>query len=144
MLRWIWNSEGTKIRLAHDNEPWTAGAEYRGDLKTFEQAKVVAKALTDSKEKGRFIATDSGGASLPAFDVIRLAEVGDPVSYAFNGDYYPCGHIVSVSKTLKRITAEDDKGRRCVFNRVRSTGCWRMNGTWSLVSGHIKKQNPHF
>ena len=70
----------------------------------------------------------------------NLPNINDPVSYAFNGDYYPCGYIKTISKTLKKITTTTGE----TFYRKRNTGCWLRNGTWSMVQGHIEAQNPHF
>lgn len=109
--------------------------ESRNDWHTFEAAKEVAAALGPD-----YIATDAGQWVSPRYDVIDLPKVGAKVSYAFNGDYYPCGEIVSISKSLKLIvTSEGQK-----FYRVRETGCWKYNRTWSLVPGHVSKQNPEF
>lgn len=111
------------------------GIESRNDWHTFEAAKEVAAALGPD-----YIATDAGEWVSPRYDVIELPKVGAPVSYAFNGDSYPCGEIASISKSLKLIvTTEGQK-----FYRVRETGCWKYNRTWSLQSGHVYKQNPEF
>jgi hypothetical protein len=76
----------------------------------------------------------------PRYDVIQLPKVGDDCSYAFNGDYYPCGQVKSISKSLKIIvTTEGQK-----FYRRGETGTWKYNKTWSLVKGHISKLNPEF
>lgn len=112
--------------------------ENRNDWKTFEAAKHVAAHL-----KGH-IATDAGSHVSPRYDVIKLPQVGDKVSYGFNGDCYPCGTIKSISKSLRLITTEDEgKGRR-TFYRVRETGMWRNDGTWCLIPGHVSKLNPSF
>lgn len=143
MLEWIWNAEGTSIRPAgNDNSKYQdAGYQNRNDLATMSMAETIAKAITASKNfEGTYIATDAGDHCHPRFDIKRLPQVGDPVSYGFNGDAYPCGHIASISKTLKVIVT--DGGHK--FYRVRQTGCWRMDGTWSLIGGHVSKQNPHF
>jgi hypothetical protein len=109
--------------------------ETRNNWHTFEAAKEVAAKLGPG-----FIATDAGPHVSPRYDVIALPKVGDLVSYAFNGDSYPCGEIASISKSLKVIvTTEGQK-----FYRVRETGAWRYNRTWSLQAGHVYKQNPEF
>jgi hypothetical protein len=126
----------TRAKVANErDESERRTAESRWDWKTFEAAQEVAAALGQG-----YIATDAGHGVSPRYDVIELPKVGDKVSYAFNGDYYPCGEIASISKTLKCITTTE--GRK--FYRVRQTGCWKSDGTWSLVSGHISKQNPEF
>lgn len=109
--------------------------ENRNDWKTFDAAKEVAAALGEG-----FIATDAGSHVSPRYDVTELPKVGDKVSYAFNGDSYPCGTVTAISPSLKVITTSEGKK----FYRVRETGSWRNAGTWSLVSGHCYKQNPSF
>jgi hypothetical protein len=118
--------------------------ENRNYWKTMGAAEEVARVLNESAGEQRCIATDAGPLVSPRYDVIELPRVGDKVSYAFNGDYYPCGEITKISKTLKQITAEDKEGKVWKFYRVRQTGCWRMDGTWSLVPGHISRLNPEF
>ena len=131
-------TDGKIIRAEVADEAARKGVgsvETRNDWKTFEAAKEVAAALGP-----KFIATDAGSHVSPRYDVQELPQVGDKVSYAFNGDYYPCGVIVSISKSLKVIvTSEGQK-----FYRKRETGSWKYNGTWSLVSGHISRLNPEF
>lgn len=108
--------------------------ENRNDWKTLEAAQKVAAHLPG------YIATDAGASVSPRYDVIKLPKVGDKVSKAFNGDSYPCGVIVKISKTLKAITTDGGD----VFYRVRQTGSWRTAGTWSLQAGHVYTQNPSF
>lgn len=115
-------------------------AENRNDWKTFEAADEVAKALGSA-----YIATDAGPYVSPRYDVIALPQVGDDVSYAFNGDSYPCGKVTKVSAfPHRRIEARDEAGRACVFYRRKQTGAWVMDGTWSLQAGHVNKRNPEF
>ena len=74
--------------------------------------------------------------------VARLPQVGDAVSYAFNGDSYPCGYITKIWKNHSRIITSE--GRE--FARV-SPMAWKQGGkrgTWSLTQGHVEKRNPHF
>jgi len=117
----------------------TDGWVSRNDFKTFEQAQEVAESA--SRYEGvDYIATDSGAYCSPRYDVIKAPQHLAPVSYCFNGDYYPCGHIKSISKTMKKITTTTGK----TFYRRRNTGCWLANGTWSMVEGHIEQRNPMF
>lgn len=111
----------------------------RHDFKSLEQAQEVADAASNF-DGIDYIATDSGYGVSPRYDVIQSPEVGDPVSYSFNGDTYPCGHIKSISKSLKVITVTD--GRK--FYRYRASGSWISRGIWFLVQGHISERNPHF
>lgn len=112
----------------------------RNDWKTMLDAELIAAALNDTVKENRYLATDAGPHVSPRYDVIELPRVGDKVSYAFNGDSYPCGEIVSISKSLKVIVTSEGKK----FYRRRQTGSWINNGTWSLVPGHISKWNPEF
>jgi hypothetical protein len=72
--------------------------------------------------------------------VVEVPKIGDAVSYAFNGDSYPCGYVTKVSKDYRIITTTD--GKR--FFRRRLSGAWVNGGTWSLVPGHRYEQNPSF
>lgn len=111
----------------------------RHDWETFEDAeKFAAKATFDLGEP--FIPTDAGSHVHPRFDVVRPPKIGDKVSKTVNGDYYPCGEIVKISKSLRRV--ETDTG--AVFWRRRKSGAWVKGGCWSMVPGHIKELNPSF
>lgn len=110
--------------------------ESRNDWHTFDAAKEVA-----AKLGADYLAIDAGVHVSPRYDVIKMPKVGDKVSYAFNGDYYPCGEIKSVSKFPHRVivTTEGQK-----FYRRGDSGSWKYNRTWSLVQGHISRLNPEF
>jgi hypothetical protein len=124
--------------------------ENRNDWKTYEQAAEVAAALGP-----KYQAIDNGAHVSPRYDVIDLPQVGQEVSYAFNGDSYPCGKIISISKGpgFRKIVAAEvgDNGdvfehvfyRRCRDGKP-TGGAWIMDGTWSLVQGHVSKRNPEF
>jgi hypothetical protein len=111
----------------------------RHDWKTMQDAEDIALLLNLHNDE-KYIAIDNGEWCSPRFDVLRMPQVGDDVSYGFNGDYYPCGKIKSISKTLKKITTTEGKD----FFRRRQSGSWVMNGTWSLIHGTINERNPHF
>ena len=113
-----------------DND-WICGH----DFKSFEQAEEVANAASVFAGID-YIPTESNG----YFEVVVAPKVNDPVSYAFNGDYYPCGYIASISKTMKKITTTDGG----VFYRKRNSGTWLKHKTWSLIDGHHSELNPHF
>ena len=87
-----------------------------------------------------WVGTDAGPHCYPRFNAQRAPNVGDDVSYAFNGDSYPCGQVVRVSKSLKVITTSN--GDR--YFRVKLSGGWRRNRTWWLTEGHVSKYNPSF
>jgi outer membrane protein TolC len=85
-------------------------------------------------------AFDARVEELKAAQAAKLPAINDPVSYAFNGDYYPCGVITKISKNFKMITTSE--GQK--FYRQGDANQWKMHKTWSLVKGHIERQNPHF
>lgn len=111
------------------------GWVYRHSFKSFEETTRVADAASNFAGID-YIPTESNG----YFEVVVAPKVNDPVSYAFNGDYYPCGYIKSVSKTMKKITTTDGG----VFYRKRNSGTWLKHKTWSLIDGHHSELNPHF
>ena len=127
---------------AYRSNPRPANIENRNDWKSLEAAQEVATALT-AKYDALYIATDAGGHVSPRYDVIEAPKVGDAVSYEFNGDSYPCGHITAISDSLRRIVATEGTTQR-VFWRRKQTGAWINGGTWSLRPGHTYKQNPSF
>lgn len=124
-------------------------AENSFRLDSFEQAEVVAAQLT-AKFGKIFLACDNGEHTSHQFGVMEAPKVGDPVSFGFNGDYYPCGVITRITPGW-RIYAEDAskpegaRRQKTTFNRKKKSSCWKMvGGTWSLVFGHVDERNPHF
>lgn len=117
----------------------TTKVSNRNDWKSFEEVCAIARALTAITGES-YVGTDAGDHVSPRYDIGTVPKIGDPVSYAFNGDYYPDGEVVRITKGL-RITTSTGK----VYNRYKNTGCWMMvGGTWQLVHGHISRQNPSF
>lgn len=113
------------------------GAESRRDWEDIATVEALATEATEVTGT-EYIAVETG--CWPRFDIVRAPQVDDAVSYGFNGDSYPAGFIKSISKTRKLITTTTgDK-----FYRRGNTGCWKMNGTWSLSQGHTDKRNPSF
>ena len=108
------------------------------NIKSFEHATELAAAETKATGK-LHIACDRGEYCAPRYYVAPVPVVGEEVSYAINGDYYPCGVVTSVSKTLKKITTSEGKS----FYRSKLSGVWK-SGYVSLVSGHINRLNPEF
>jgi hypothetical protein len=108
----------------------------------YEMTEAQEAATTLTQETGKLhIATDEGEWVSPRYSVIEAPAVGDEVSYAFNGDYYPCGRIVKVSTSLRVI--KTDTG--ATFYRRRQSATWKKEGgTWSLVRGHRSEKNPSF
>lgn len=110
-------------------------------LQDMEQARTLASAKTQmSGGADVYLPCDASSHVSPRYSVTLAPKVGDQVSKAFNGDSYPEGEIVKVSKSYKRV--ETSTG--VVFYRVRETGCWRADGTWSMRQGHVYEQNPSF
>jgi len=77
----------------------------------------------------------------PNFRVFKMPEVGQPISYGFNGDWYPCGEIAQISKTFKKITSSTGE---TFYRRACGTAWARPGGTWSMTRGHHNCRNPHF
>lgn len=119
------------------------GIEYdqvKGDweFKSFEEVDALAKQFSTAEKT--YLGFDQGESCSPRFGLFEAPNVGDEVSYAFNGDYYPCGTIVKITKGW-RITTSEGK----VFNRRKQMPGWLMvGGTWRLVHGHVSKLNPEF
>lgn len=120
-----------------------SGWVYRGDFNTILDAELIAQGVTALTGE-QWTAIDLGRYVSPRFDVVRAPAVGDEVSDAFNGDYYPAGVITKVSaadKGFKIVTTST--GSR--YYRRGTTGKWvKQGGTWSLVRGHINHLNPEF
>lgn len=131
------NGKPVEARIADESERCQLTTENRNDWKSFEAAEAIAKALGEG-----YIAVDAGAHVSPRYDVIELPKVGDDVSYGFNGDYYPCGKIIYISRgpNYRKIVTDDGS----VFWRLRKTGSWKKDQTWSLVQGVINKRNPEF
>lgn len=123
-----------------------AGWINRNDISDHPAPFLFAQQIADgaSKLAGRaFLATDAGDHVSPRYDVIEAPKVGDDVSRAFNGDYYPVGKIVAIHKNYRRIVVDGDRGR-LIFSRRKESGAWVNKGMWSLVPGVINRLNPEF
>lgn len=137
MLMFNKQTDGTyTLALEHTRETIS-----RQDFKSLEHAEEIASSVVNTDDpKATYIATETDGC-WPRFDVIRVPAVGDEVSQAFNGDSYPCGVIVSISKSLRVVTVTD--GTK--FWRRRQTGAWVRPGSgFSLIGGHVRKYNRSF
>lgn len=86
------------------------------------------------------VVADQGPNVWPRFQIITPPAVGDEVSYGFNGDYYPDGVVVSVSKSLKVVKTSTGNA----YYRRRESSAWLRNKTWGLVAGHVSRRNPSF
>ena len=106
---------------------------------TTDSPEIEAQELT-LRTGEHHMAVDRGPSTLPRYTVIRTPQVGDLVSRAFNGDYYPDGVIARISPTMKVITT--DTGTR--FYREGQSARWVAHGTWTMVRGHRNERNPSF
>jgi hypothetical protein len=105
------------------------------DMATVTTLATYLTALTGKS----YLPVDNGPGVSPRYDVTDVPQVGDDVSYSFNGDTYPCGTITKITPSLTIVTST---GAR--FRRYKQTGGWRKEGgTWWLVKGTINERNPH-
>jgi hypothetical protein len=139
MLYFKVDTDSQVVEISNTIPSQHAGWMTRHDFKSLEHAGDIAKSATQATGK-LHLPVDSGSGVWPRFDVIEAPAVGDDVSYAFNGDYYPCGQIKSISASHRVITTTE--GQK--FYRRRESGCWKLNGIWSLVDGHRHELNPSF
>ncbi len=112
---------------------------HNGSIKSYERMEEIAAELTEQTGV-IYGAIDRGCGVSPRFDVMVMPQVGDEISYGFNGDYYPCGKIATISKSGSVITSDD--GKR--FYRRKLSGAWKYQQTWTMVPGHISERNPSF
>jgi hypothetical protein len=108
----------------------------------FESFHEVAKICSDlARNAGEvFLPCDNGPSTSWRFTVCRPPKVGDAVSYTFNGDTTPDGHVTRITPSWTVVTSS---GKR--YKRSRQTSTWRQTGgTWILTFGHHEERNPHF
>ena len=108
-------------------------------IESFGQVYALASEISDLTGS-LYLGCDGGEGVWPRFDIIKAPQVGDKVSYSFNGDCYPDGEIVKISEQWQVTTSTGNKYRR----RKNSSSWLRTGGTWSLIPGHHFEQNPHF
>jgi hypothetical protein len=145
MLYFLMSERGKAIGTADKFPGCDVRHECRNDWEKLERAQRIAQQLNDiSDVPTPYLAIDKGEGCYPRYDVIVRPQVGDVVSKGFNGDYYPCGKIESISDSLRVITARDGRGVGTKFYRVRESGTWRANRVWALCAGHIDERNPEF
>lgn len=109
-------------------------------FESLEQAELRATELTE--ETGNPYIAYERDYAMTRYVVAAMPKVGDEASMTFNGDYYPVGKIVRISKTYNRITT--DQG--VAFTRV-GPNSWKQGGkkgAFSLIIGTHDKRNPHF
>lgn len=126
-----------RIPTGADRSEWQS----RWDWKSFADVERLAASATKAAGK-LHIGIDNGAYVSPRFDVGLAPAVGDPVSYGFNGDYYPDGEITHVTEGSLRVVKTSTGS---TYYRHKNSGKWtKAGGTWSLVHGHINERNPHF
>ena len=132
-------TNGTLTAVHPLGEGHDQGAINRNDILNMAHAEEIAADATALT--GRLhVAADKGSHTSPRYDVIEAPTVGSEVSRGFNGDYYPAGQIIKVSKSLRRVETSDGT----VFFRLRQTASWRANGTWYMTAGTHNERNPSF
>lgn len=140
---------GKAVRATTEFPQDWRGWENRGDWKSFEAAQRRADQLNKAHGQVealfgelRYVAIDNGAHVSPRYDVIEAPQVGERVSYSFNGDSYPDGEIVSITPRTLRVIKTDTGS---VYYRRRNSGSWiKKGGTWSLIKGHVNERNPSF
>ena len=120
--------------------------EAKNDFKSFAEVENVASVLNNIMNDGLvYLAFDNGSGTSRRYGVMIPPKVGDDVSYCFNGDYYPCGKVIRITKGWRIYTSDDTKLQGSMFNRKGQTSNWVMKGgTWSLVKGIVNRSNPSF
>lgn len=108
---------------------------------SYEEAVEFANAHTQETQSV-WLPVDHGRGRYPQYEVIEAPKLGDLVSMGFNGDYYPEGEIVHISKTYHTIKTSTGK----TFRRVKKTGSWKLpNGNpFCMVPGHRREWNREF
>lgn len=81
-------------------------------------------------------------------------QVGEDVSYGFNGDWYHDGTIVKITKNYITTSGGRKYSLKVIKDRVWIDDDFRNvdrevfssvgGGTWALCKGICNKQNPHF
>lgn len=113
--------------------------ESRWDWKSLEVVEALAAKLT-AVTGDLYLGQDKGRHTSPRFDIYKAPKIGDEVSMGFNGDYYPCGKIATISKTMKKITTTNGT----VFYRRGTGACWLNAKTFAMIPGVHDERNPHF
>ena len=117
------------------------GWQTRNDWTSFQQVCTIAQYLTAMTGK-QYLGADAGSSTSPRYDIIEAPKVGDPISYGFNGDYYPDGSVARITPNWMIVSTTGSK-----YNRSRQgagPGWNKVGGTWSMVSGHVDERNPSF
>jgi hypothetical protein len=106
-------------------------------LKSYADAQALAEQASKDHPDMVIVPYDYGYGVSPQFGIIRAPALGDDVSEAINGDYYPLGKVEQIGKDYKRIKA----GGKWWYRRKLTPG-WH-SGCMGLVRGTYDERNPH-
>jgi hypothetical protein len=143
MIYALFNEANKVVGIAHSYEEAQRATkpavrfQSRNDWDTLAEVEAIAAQLS-ALTGDLYIAYDKSS-SRPRFDLFKAPKIGDEVSMGFNGDYYPCGKIATISKTMKKIVTDNGT----VFYR-RSMARWLNKGTFAMIPGVHDERNPHF
>lgn len=141
MLYFKFNAANELTAVSESPSDHWRGWISRWDIKNLARASEIAAQATALTGE-LHIADDQGSCVTPRYDVVIAPKIGDKVSYAFNGDYYPDGTIVHVTPgTLRVIKTSTGK---TYYKRGDKARWIQTGGTWTLVSGHHDRRNPEF
>lgn len=112
-----------------------------GRYTTKESAQITANLATAAQPGLTFLVSDDGPRVSPRFDIRPMPRVGDPVTKAFNGDYYPAGRIKNISPTGYKITTDTGV---TFYRKNAARHVWKSGGTWTMVLGWTNRRNPSF
>ncbi len=119
--------------------------ETRWDWNSWERVHYIAGKLNETAGKVVYLATDAGDCVRPRYDIIEAPAVGDKISYSFNGDSYPDGEIVKISKDYRIVTSSTGSKYYRRIRDGRPGGAWvKTGGTWSMIKGHVSEWNREF
>lgn len=148
MLFIKFNSRGEPVRASTVRPPegeyrvkgmW----ESRWDWKSFERVHYIVEMLNTLGDLRKFLPVDKGPDCSPRYDIIVAPAVGDKISYSFNGDSYPDGEIVKISKDYRVVTSST--GSRYWRSGFDKGAAWvKSGGTWSMIKGHVSEWNREF
>jgi hypothetical protein len=133
----------------------TVRSEGRHEWKTLAAAERAAAAASRFLNAGRpmrfpespepvvVLPIDAGANTWPRYDIIVGFAVGQDVSMAINGDYYPIGKVTAISASHRIVTTQEPDGKVRRFYRRKNTASWKHDRSFTLVPGIHDERNPH-
>ena len=116
----------------------------RTDITSLEQAQALADSASGTLGIPH-LAVDRGLGVSARYVVIEAPMVGDEVSMAFNGDYYPVGKITRIGVGYKQIKVVGPDGDKVFRRQGGENGSgWLYQRMWRLVDGKQSRLNPEF